>query len=243
MLNLFLRAIVLISCLLSLAFPAFAMTEAQVIDRLATIPVFLITDGDGIPLVGTNRIEKDGKEERVLPFFLSPTEAEATVKTIEDKDLQAQVIVRSMEDMYNFVQSNKDKDLIYQLVPSATSLKAAAELSGGDEDQLPNVPIFFAIDKQDGKEGLFTLSQGERTFIPFFFEKEELDRLIAEVNKKDEGRNTEVKVISFFQVLNSMVDTPEKKAGEEVEKFAFFPGQTSLTWIKEKTETTPSAQP
>jgi len=238
----FLLSLVMLACLsLSLALPAFALTEAQVVDRLATIPVFVITDRDGIPLVGMNKSENSEKEEQVLPFFLNPQEAEATIQTIQDDELQAQVVARSMEDMYNFVQANKDKELIYQIVPSASSIKAATELSGGNENQLPNVPVFFAVDKENKNEGLFTLSQGERVFIPFFFEKEELDRLIDDIKKTDRNTKTEVKTISFFQVLNSMIDTENNKASADVEKFAFFPGQNSLLWIKDHNP--PSNQP
>ncbi len=229
----------MLACLsLSLALPASALTEAQVVDRLATIPVFVITDRDGIPLVGMNKNENNQKEEQVLPFFLNPQEAEAT---IQNDELDAQVVARSMEDMYNFVQANKDKGLIYQLVPSASSIKAATELLGGNENQLPNVPVFFAVDQKNKNEGLFTLSQGERVFIPFFFEKEELDRLIDDIKKTDNNTKTEVKTISFFQVLNSMIDTENNKASADVEKFAFFPGENSLLWIKDHNP--PSNQP
>lgn len=237
----FLLSVVMLACFcFSLAQPALALTEAQVVDRLATIPVFVITDRDGIPLVGTNNNEK---EERVLPFFLDPKEAEATIQTIQNKELEAQVVARSMEDMYNFVQSNQDKQLTYQIVPSASSLKAAAELAGGNENQLPNVPVFFAVDKQDTNEGLLTLSRGENLFIPFFFEKEELDRLIADLNQSDNTTKTQVKTISFFQVLNSMIDSEENKASGDVEKFAFFPGQNSLLWIKDNSPAPPRDQP
>lgn len=235
MLNFCFRLLSLVCLLTSFALPAFALTEAQVVERLAAIPIFVITDRDGIPLVGSN----NGEQDRVLPFFLNPQDAEAAVATIakqEDKsaDLDAQVVVRSMQDMYNFIQNNQDNGLVYQIVPSESSLAAASELTKAKDDRLPNVPVFFAVEQGgENNNGLFTVSQGERVFIPFFFEKAELDRLIAEVNKNDKLKTKpEIKVISFFQVLNSMIDTEEGKPSPEVEKFAFFPAQASFDWIQ-----------
>ncbi|MFN3361891.1 MAG: Tic22 family protein [Pseudanabaenaceae cyanobacterium] len=233
MVTFFVRLWVLVALLMGLALPAFALTEAQVVERLATIPIFVITDSQGIPLVGTNG-EKDS--DRVLPFFLNPQDAETTLRQIQSSspELEPQILARSMRDMYNFVHSNQDKDIVYQLVPSESSLQAAAAVFGGNGEELPNVPVFFAVEMTDEQNGgLFTVSQGEQVFIPFFFEREDLDRLIAQVNANDKtDKQPQVRVVSFFQVLNSMVDTEENKAAPEVERFAFFAAQKSFDWIK-----------
>ncbi|MCS6959112.1 MAG: Tic22 family protein [Pseudanabaenaceae cyanobacterium SKYGB_i_bin29] len=234
MVNFCVRLLVLVFLLTSFALPAFALTEAQVVERLATIPIFVIADSQGIPLVGTNG---DKDSDRVLPFFLSPQDAETTLKQIQSSnaELEPQILARSMRDMYNFVHTNQDKGIIYQLVPSESSLQAAAAIFGGDGEELPNVPVFFAVEMTDEQTpNLFTVAQGEQVFIPFFFEREDLDRLIAQVNANDKtNKQPQVRVVSFFQVLNSMVDNGETQVAPEVERFTFFAAQKSFDWIRD----------
>ncbi len=226
-----------ISALVAPILPAKALTEAQVLERLSGVPVFTITDDKGAPLLGS---PKKGGDEQILLFFLNPNDAQTMLKQVQtsnpDVGKKARVIVRSMNDAYKVIRENKDKKIAFQIVPSQTSLDSARTLltaGGKPPAQLPNVPIFFAVSGNGPQDGLLTIEQQGKQFVPFFFEQNDLKSMIDNATKGQPNiaQTAKIQVTNLFQVLDSMVATEKNKPSSEVEKFTFIPSRAAYEWI------------
>lgn len=214
-----------------------ALTEAQVLERLSGVPVFAITDDKGSPLLGR---AKQGDDSQIFLFFLNPNDAQSMLKQVQssnpDLGKKARVIVRSMNDAYKVMRENKDKKIGFQIVPSKTSLESARTLltkGGKAPEQLPNVPVFFAVSGNGPQDGLLTIEQQGKQFVPFFFEQNDLKSMIdnAAKGQPNVAKTAKIQVTSLFQVLDSMVANEKNKPSSEVDKFTFIPSRAAYEWI------------
>jgi len=214
-----------------------ALTEAQVLERLSGIPVFAITDDKGAPLLGST---KQGGDNQIFLFFLNPNDAQSMLKQVQasnpDLGKKARVIVRSMHDAYKVIRENKDKKITFQFVPSKASLESARTLlttGGKAPEQLPSVPVFFAVNGTGPQDGLLTIEQQGKQFVPFFFEQNDLKSMIdnAAKGQPNIAKTAKIQVTSLFQVLDSMVTNDKNKPSPEVEKFTFIPSRAAYEWI------------
>lgn len=222
-----------------------ALTEAQVLERLGSIPVFTITDDKGAPLLGAVPQQPNAKpdDSQLLFFFLSPDEAQMMLTQVKKSNPEvgkkAQIVVRSMNDAYQVIRQNKDKKVVFQFIPSKTSIDSARTIlvsQGIAADKIPNVPVFFATGGQPNSQGLLTMSidqNGKKEqVVPFFLDKTDLQTLLDRAGKEqpDVAKATKIQVASLFQVLDSMV-SKDNKPNPEVERFQFVPSRTSFEYI------------
>jgi len=226
-----------VSACLTPMFRAEALTEAQVLERLSGVPVFAITDDKGAPLLGK---VKEGGDNQIFLFFLNPNDAQSMLKQVQtsnpDLGKKARVVVRSMNDAYKVMRENKDKKISFQIIPSKSSIDSARTLlttGGKAPEQLPNVPVFFAVSGNDPQDGLLTIEQQGKQFVPFFFEQNDLKSMIDNASKGQPNiaKTAKIQVTSLFQVLDSMVSTDKNKPSGEVEKFTFIPSRSAYEWI------------
>jgi len=222
-----------------------ALTEAQVLERLGSIPVFTITDDKGAPLLGAVPPQANAKpdDSQLLFFFLSPDEAQMMLSQVKKSNPEigkkAQIVVRSMNDAYQVIRQNKDKKVVFQFIPSKASIDSARTIlvsQGIAADKIPNVPVFFATGGQPNSQGLLTMSidqNGKKEqVVPFFLDKTDLQSLLDRAGKEqpEVAKATKIQVASLFQVLDSMV-SKDNKPNPEVERFQFVPSRTSFEYI------------
>lgn len=233
-----------------------ALTEAQVLERLGSIPVFTITDDKGSPLLGAVPQQPNAKpdDSQLLFFFLGPDEAQMMLSQVQKSNPEigkkAQIIVRSMNDAYKVIRENKDKKVVFQFIPSRASIDSARTIltaQGVAADKIPNVPVFFAIGGQANNQGLLTMSidqNGKKEqVVPFFLDKTDLQNLLDRASKDqpDVAKATKIQVASLFQVLDSMV-SKDNKPNPEVERFQFVPSRTSFEYILKNTKQSATPQ-
>ncbi len=222
--------------------PAEALTEAQVLERLSGIPVFTIADEKGNPLLATVPKEamKDPKAPtQLLLYFLNPDDAKAMMDRIKASNPEvgknARLVVQSLNVAYDVIKKNeKNKDVAFQIVPSRTSLESARTIltaGGKAPERLPAIPVFFATGGKD-KQGLLTLEQDGKQFVPFFFEQKDLQGLLDRAKQERQAAvvDTSIQVTSLFQVLDSMV-TKGNNSNPDAERFTFVPGRTAFEYV------------
>lgn len=232
-----------------------ALTEAQVLERLNGIPVFAITDEKGSPLLGSlpkqaNATQKEPSQ--ILLFFLNPDDAKSMLTQIKTTNPavgnKAQIVVRSLNDAYQVIKKNGDKKIAFQIVPSKTSLDSAKSIlssQGKPTDQLPNVPVFFAVGGSEKDQGLLTIEQNGKQFVPFFFDQKDLQSLIdrAKEQQPNLASGSKIQVTSLFQVLDSMV-TKDNKPNPDAERFTFVPSRVAFEYvIKNQPQAAPANSP
>jgi len=99
-----------------------ALTEAQVLERLGSIPIFTITDDKGSPLLGAVPQQPNAKpdDSQLLFFFLGPDEAQMMLSQVQKSNPEvgkkAQIIVRSMNDAYKVIRESKELRLTRSLM-------------------------------------------------------------------------------------------------------------------------------
>ncbi|MEI6328092.1 MAG: Tic22 family protein [Pseudanabaena sp. ELA645] len=233
-----------------------ALTEAQVLERLGSIPIFTITDDKGSPLLGSVPQQTNAKpdDSQILFFFLGSDEAQQMLNQVQkntpEVGKKAQIIVRSMNDAYQVIRQNKDKKVVFQFIPARASIESARTIltaQGVAADKIPNVPVFFAIGGQDKSQGLLTMSidqNGKKEqVVPFFLDKSDLQNLLDRASKDqpDVTKSTKIQVASLFQVLDSMV-SKDNKPNPEVERFQFVPSRTSFEYIIKNTQQSATPQ-
>jgi hypothetical protein len=214
-------------------------SEAQVLEKLNSVPVFTITDATGKPLFGKN----DTNSPQVLFFFLNPDDATAYLNWIKNTNPElsenARIITRSLTDAYQTIKKNQDrKDITFQITPSKSSLDSAREIlpsQGKFANKLPNIPVFFAIGNTNGTNGLLTLTQDGKQFVPYFFDLKDLQSLINRAMQAQPNtvNSTKVQVTSLYYVIDSMIETKNGKPNPETERFEFIPSRSVFEYINQ----------
>ncbi len=230
--------------------PAYAMTEAQVLERLNGIPVFAITDDKGAPLLGAIPQQPNRPQEakQILLFFLSPDDAQNLLNQLKTSNPQvaskAKVSILSMNQAYQAIKANKDKTVAFEFVPSKASLESARAIvkaQGKTDKDVPPVPVFFATSGTGNQQGLLTIEADGKQTVPFFFDQRDLQSLLdrAKQQQPNLAKDAKIQVTSLFVVLDNMIAKDNKK-NPEAERFQFVPSRTAFEYVMRNN---PSSRP
>ncbi len=241
-----------------------ALTEAQVLERLGSIPVFAMTEDKldnrrgyfTFPVPQQPNV-KPIDDQRIVLFFLGVDEAKMAFGKFQEVNPEigkkAKITVVWMNEALAEIRQNKDKKVVFQFIPAKASIDSARTIltaQGVAADKIPVVPVFFAIGGQDKSQGLLTMSidqNGKKEqVVPFFLDKTDLQNLLDHASKDqpDITKATKIQVTSLFQVLDSMV-AKDNKPNPEVDRFQFVPSLTSYDYIlkNSKQPATPQVAP
>lgn len=238
--------------LLALSARVLALTEAQILEKLAPVPVFTITDEEGAPLVRTvplreeqQRAAGNVREVAVAGVFIKREDAEAFYarlrKDAPDVAKGLKVVPVSLADVYESAKKAREDEsnLIFDFVPEESQIQLALtlvnqELRAAGKKPLTAfnaVPLFAARGGKNG--GYLTVESEGKTVIPFFFSKEELQPMIDRFKQdKPELANTvKVEVLDLEGVIATLRATPEKpdpQRDAQLNMIFLIPPQDSL---------------
>ena len=239
-----------------------ALTEAQVLEKLSSIPVFTIIDDKGASFTISAPQQPNVKpidSQQVLPFFLGLDEVQMTLGQLQKSNPEigkkAKITVVSMASVYKAIRENKDKKLVLEVVPSRADFVSARTIliaQGIAADKVPMLPFLFFLaegDKQNpvpsfndaNQNGKF--DKGEAQYIQFFFDKSELQRsLDAQIKlQPDIAQKTKIQVTSLPFVLDIMM-SKENKSNTELEIVTFVPSRASIEYIIKNSKQSNSPQ-
>lgn len=219
---------------------AIALPEAEVVQKLQSIPVFTITDDKGAPLV-TSVKDQQNKDVSVAGVFISQQDAQGFVNNVvktQNPELAktVQVVPVPLAEVYKLAQANRDKPnaLNFDLVPRKQQVDSAVALlrqNGQQAQQFSGVPLFVAKVAQNGKEqGYLTLQQNNQPIIPFFFDKEQLQGMVDQFKKQkpDMAANVKIDVLN----LESFIQTLRSNNSPDLKQVMLVPSQESLTFLQ-----------
>ena len=147
---------------------ALALSEQQIIEKLNTVPVFLIVNSDGQSL--TASVNNEETEIQVPIVFINSTEAERFLAQAEAEQAEfagdANIAVLPLSEIYTEASSQLEgpNSLVY--IPSNESISEASEFVEGEVD---GVPLFAAVNLENDQY----LLTGENT-LPMFFSLEDV---------------------------------------------------------------------
>ncbi len=210
----------------------------QVLQKLSSVPVFIITAEDGSPLTNRSIFKREGNENfSVTGVFIGRTHADAFVEKLkgENPDLAATVKVLpvSLGEVYEMSKSTQPdgQELEFHLVPikrPVESARALLQQNGHYVNQFNGVPLFMATKGPNGEYLTFQL--GEKQVIPMFFNKEDLQGMLerAETQQPDVFSSVKIKVVNLEGVINAL----EKDDDPFLEKIVFIPLRESLEFVQ-----------
>jgi len=193
--------------------PALAIPEAEAVKKLSVIPVFLITNDQGVPLP----IPRD--KTLILPLYLERSQADRELANFNkaNPQLKAQVLAIPLnvatEKVEELNKQLKDGRTLVAPIVSRDQDRAQAiailKKQGLSNKQIQkglNTPVFFTkpfltIDTPEGKRGVF------------FFHYDQLQKALAGTPKSE---NLEPRAADLTAALREVI-----KAADDV--FVFYP--------------------
>ncbi len=227
--------------------PAVALSETDALKRLEAIPVFAVTNKEGIPILASVPNPKDkAKQVQIATFFMSQQDAQSLVTVLKqqkpDVGNTAKVVALSMRQAYDLKTKNKDKaeSLVFEFLPPKQQIDDAVAVlkqNGQDVKQFNDIPLFYSTGGKD--KGLLTIEQGANKVIPFYFNKKDLQGMLDQVKQKDPKLSSTVKieVTSLSKVLDSLL----KENGAGIQQITLVPDKAALQFALEQQKATGGA--
>ncbi|MEL6440595.1 MAG: Tic22 family protein [Cyanobacteria bacterium J06621_8] len=209
---------------------AIALPEEEVLEKLAPVPVFTITDEQGAPLVVSGE-----NDAQVAGVFISHQDAENFVNQLktEKPELASKVsvVLVSLGEIYQLSESAKDQgnSLNFDYVPDEEAVNSAKTI--GEANQQPyqgGVPLFFARGGDD--KGYLTFEINSQQVIPLFFEKERLEQMVAQFKEQQPEIADSVDIEVY--PLEGVIQNLETSSNEFLEKIVFIPPSESIEFMQ-----------
>lgn len=236
---------------------AIALTDAEVIERLRSVPVFTIADENGSPLVAApTGVAEDGSATvtPVTGVFISQEDAEAFLTGLREAspDLgdDVQVVPVSLAEVYQLAVTSQENNLglEFVFVPMVEEVQSAVTLleeQGFTVDEFEGVPLFIAR-SLEGEGGFLTIEAGDidagqstpESFIPIFFEQVQIETMLSRLQQSQPAlaNTVEIQVIN----LEGLIETLQTSDNEELNRILLIPPTDSLQYVLENAPAAPA---
>ena len=209
---------------------AIALPEEEVLEKLDPVPVFTIADEQGAPLVASGE-----NEAKVAGVFISQDDANQFVNQLKTENPElaekVKVVPVSLGEVYKLAESAKTQDnaLNFAYVPEEEAVNSAKTI--GEANQQPyqgGVPLFVARGGE-GK-GYLTFERDSQQVIPFFFDKAQLEEMVARFKEQEPeiAANVDIEV----HPLEGVIETLETGSDEILEKIVLVPSSESIEFLQ-----------
>jgi hypothetical protein len=206
--------------------PALAIPEADAIKKLQVVPVFVITDANGVPLPIPQ------EKQLVLPLYLESAKANQQLAALNKSNpsLKAGVVALPLN-----VMNEKVTELNKQLKDKTKPLVAPIVGNDGDRTQAIKILKDQGLSDQQIREGLnvpvfftkpfLTIKTPEGPRGVFFFSYENLENALAKLPAA-ERQKLKPQVADLTAVLREIINAPN-------DSFTIFPTPEYFRLVKE----------
>ncbi|MGV2826538.1 Tic22 family protein [Myxosarcina sp. GI1(2024)] len=210
---------------------AWALPEDAVLEKLNPVPVFTIADEQGAPLVASGE-----NNAKVAGVFISQEAANDFVTQLQTKnpDLanKVKVVPVSLGEVYKLAESNQSQEngLNFAYVPDEEAVNSAKTvLDQNGQTYQGGVPLFVAKGGQDN--GYLTIERDSQQVIPFFFEKQQLENMVAKFKeqKPEVADSVNIEVVP----LEGVISTLQTSDDEMLNKIVLVPSTESLRFLQQ----------
>lgn len=209
---------------------AFALPEAEVLKKLDPVPVFTIADEQGAPLVASG-----DDQAKVAGVFISQEDANQFVNQLKTKNPElankVKVVPVSLGEVYKLAGAAKTQEnaLNFAYVPQEEAVTSAKTI--GEANQKPyqgGVPLFVAKGGED--KGYLTIEKNSQQVIPFFFDKQQLEEMVAKFKeqKPDVASSVDIEVVP----LEGVIQTLETSEDAMLQKIVLVPTAESIQFLQ-----------
>jgi hypothetical protein len=233
----------LLATFLSGNVPVLALPEQQIKEKLDSVPVFLITNPQGLPLSrpleGQNAQAQKGGS--VTGVYMSQQEAQAFInqlRNVKDKDPKTAEMLKSLQVtavplgvIYQQLQQSKNQPnrLLFAFKPVDKEIQGAMDLlkqSGQDVKQFRSVPTFLVRFAPDKGYVPIQLGADKKEYVPVFMSKQDADSLLKQVKPK--FPKADIQVVD----VDGIIKTLQEKNDKWLEQVIFFPSPEARQYIQ-----------
>jgi hypothetical protein len=208
------------------------LSTKEILAKLDPIPVFTIADEEGAPLVTSG--ETEGK---VAGVFISEQDANDFVKELKSENpklaKKVSVVPVSLGEIYKLSQADEDQQdpLDFAYVPEADEVKTAKTIAKEDGEKYQGgVPLFVAKGGKD--QGYLTFERDGKQVIPFFFDKQQLDKLVANFQEQNPELASNVDVDIEVESLEGVIETLETGKDKVLSQIVLVPSSESIEFLE-----------
>jgi hypothetical protein len=223
-----LTSMAIVGCALMAPFPALALSEEDILEKLESIPVFLIVNGDGQSL--TASVGETEEEQVQVPLvFINSTEAEDFLTEAAEEGAaiaeEAQLAILSLDEVYSEASSQLDSPDTLVYVPSVASVQQATEIA---QQEFQGVPLYAAIDLDRGQY----LLTSDNT-LPMFFSLADLQNQVSALIDANPAieESLGVEVTTLEGILRNMVAS-DPAIDDFLELVQFVPSSQTLQYLE-----------
>ncbi|MEG4170363.1 MULTISPECIES: Tic22 family protein [unclassified Microcoleus] len=182
---------------------ALALSNAQIDEKLRSVPVFTTTDATGALLITSVPKKGEGQSgnDSVAQIFISQQDARAFVEQLKTRNPQLAASVRvlpvSLGEIYQLSQANKGKpdEVKFTYVPAPQQVESAKTVlrqNGQQVNEYSGVPLFVARGGPDN--GYLTIQRDQQEVIPLFFNREELQGIVDRFQQQQPNLTATIKI-------------------------------------------------
>ncbi|WP_204141153.1 Tic22 family protein [Halomicronema sp. CCY15110] len=222
-----LTGLAIAGCALMAPAPALALSEQEILEKLESIPVFLIVNGDGQSL--TASVGETEEEQVQVPLvFINSTEAEnfLTAAAEEDSPIAegAQLAVLPLNQVYSQASSQLDSPESLVYVPSVQSVQEASQIA---QQEFQGVPLYAAVNLEEGQY----LLTSDNT-LPMFFSLADLQSQVSALIDTNPAIEEVIGVeVTTFEGILSNMAANDPDIDEFLELVQFVPSSQTLQYL------------
>ncbi|WP_026082876.1 Tic22 family protein [Mastigocladopsis repens] len=230
--------------------PVLALTEQQIKEKLDPVPVFLITNNQGVPLTRTvpnNGQNAQKKEATVTDVFMSGQEAQAFInqlRNVQGKNPKMAEMLKSLQVtpvplgmIYQRLRDNAKKpdSLVFAFNPGKQDIEGAMALlrqSGKEVKQFPSVPIFIVRSPEKGYVSVKRKTDNKEV-IPLFLSQKDAQGLLNQV--KQQVPKADIQVVD----IDGIIQTLRAKNDPWLNQVTIVPSSETMQYIVSKQNNAP----
>lgn len=211
---------------------AWALTESEIIEKLESIPVFVIVDEEGRSLTANVTSEAD-TEVSVPVVFIHGFDAETFLSSAQAEEAAfaegAQIALLSLGSLYEEASDQLDASASLVYVATPQEVAAASSIAQLEENEtFSGVPLFAAVNLENGQYLLYADDT-----LPVFFSLADLQAQVGPyVEANPEIQDTiGVEVLTLEGLLQGM-ESNNPELDQLLELVRFVPSSTTINYLQ-----------
>ncbi|MEG4045108.1 Tic22 family protein [Microcoleus sp. Pol17_C1] len=220
---------------------ALALSNTEIDEKLRSVPVFVITDAVGAPLIATVPKQGEGQSgnDSVTGIFISQQDAQAFIDRLKTTNPQLAASVRvtpvSLGEIYQLSQANKGKpeEIQFSYVPAPQQVqlaKTVLQQTGQQVNEFNGVPLFLA--RGGPENGYLTIQRNQQEVIPLFFNKEDLQGMVDRFKQQQQPSVTATIKIEVVN-LESVLEALRTEDDQFLTQMILIPSRESLDFVRQ----------
>lgn len=227
----------LLSSLLIGTLEVLALSQEQILQKLAPVLVFTINNENGQTVIREIRNQQQNSTAKVAGIFISQKDAQDFLNKMKTENPQLatnmQVVPRSLADIYQLEEANKNKPeaLNFAYVPTKEQVDSALTVlrqSGQNIQEFNGVPLFVLSGGPN--KNYLAAQRGNQQIIPFFFSKAEVQAEAERIKKQqpDLASSLQIDVVP----LEGLIEAWKNRKEEWLSKIELIPAKESRDLLR-----------